>query len=95
MLTERVTVEHEMVLSLSPPPRCAGRGSVRDAMLAPHGLPNLGLFPHRAHPRASCTASCTLAEVAHPANPAKLLFYTATCFVRVGDAERAEDYARE
>jgi len=28
-------------------------------------------------------------------DPAKLLFYTATCYVRVGDAERAEDYARE
>ena len=41
-----------------------------------------------------------LPRPAHPEHhfvfdPSKLLFYTATCFVRVGDAERAEEYARE
>jgi len=50
--------------------------------------------------RRASTALRRLPRPAHPEHhfvfdPGKLLLYTATCFVRVGDAERAEEYARE
>lgn len=50
--------------------------------------------------RRAGTALRRLSRPAHPEHhfvfdPGKLLFYTATCFVRVGDAVRAEDHARE
>jgi transcriptional regulator with XRE-family HTH domain len=62
--------------------RCGEKAEVRDAM------------------RRASTALRRLPRPAHPEHhfvfdPAKLVFYMATCYVRVGDADRAEDYARE
>jgi hypothetical protein len=62
--------------------RCGDKAEVRDAM------------------RRASTALRRLPRPAHPEHhfvfdPAKLVFYMATCSVRVGDADRAEDYARE
>jgi hypothetical protein len=62
--------------------RCGDKAEVRDAM------------------RRASTALRRLPRPAHPEHhfvfdPAKLVFYMATCSVRVGDADRAEAYARE
>jgi len=58
------------------------KAAVRDAMRRASAA--LRRLPRPSHP-----------EHHFVFDPDKLLFYTATCFVRVGDAQRAEDYARE
>jgi hypothetical protein len=82
----------------------AGRGtsaSVQLAVQEARGWARSGDKGEVRHAmRRASVALRRLPRPAHPEHhfvfdPAKLLFYMATCFVRVGDADRAEDYARE